>query len=123
MNHDTILSFIEDVKNSSFAHKFEDYNFAQNFYAALCNTVWDYKNQDFSVSWRTAGNVVAEIRNSLFNYKEDYMDYYCTGIPSTYDIEKNDDVYIIEGLVTPEISECFCELNMVMVSCQEFIDE
>ena len=107
---ENLNDFVEDIKKSSFANKFEDYSFAQSFYAALCNTTWEYKKKEFSVSWRTSGRLVSDIRNSLFNLNEDYMDFYCSGIY----IEDTENP-TPEGTVTPEISECFEELNMVLI--------
>jgi len=68
----------------------EDY--ARKLYAAMCNIRWQYQEvmpilQDrwWTVSWRSSGGVVADIRGS-----GDYLDWYCSGN---------------EGVVDPEIAE------------------
>jgi hypothetical protein len=57
--------------------------YAQNLYAAMCNNEFQrlevmdiLRDQRWSCSWRSAGGIVAEIRDR----NEDYMDYYCSGI-------------------------------------------
>ena len=57
--------------------------YAQNLYAALCNNsfqkqdVWlILKDAYWSCSWRSAGGIVADLRDC----GEDYMDWYCSGI-------------------------------------------
>lgn len=57
-------------------------DYAQNLYAAFCNMQWQktetfpiLKNDLWSVSWRSAGSVVAGIRG-----EGDYLDWYCSGI-------------------------------------------
>lgn len=82
--------------------------FAQNLYAALCNTVWFHKNQrsnteGFSVSWRTAGGIVAELRA----LNESYMDFYCSGIG----IYTEDKQYVPEGHVTKEVETILASLG------------
>ena len=56
--------------------------YAQNLYAAICNNnfqkneVWPtLKNQTWSVSWRYAGGIIADMQG-----KGDYIDWYCSGI-------------------------------------------
>lgn len=60
----------------------EDRVYAQNLYAALCNTQWQeqdvwevLRDQTWSCSWRTAGRIVADICGS-----GDYLDWYCSGM-------------------------------------------
>ena len=50
--------------------------FAALLYAALCNRIWIHEatGQEWSVSWRSAGSVVAHLRGS-----GDYLDWYCGG--------------------------------------------
>ena len=90
-------------------------SYAQNLYAALCNNdfqkheVWPMlKNDTWSVSWRGAGSVVAELRD-----QGDYMDWYCS-VPraplATYDAKEGEEYmarkqYVSEGTVTDEIRE------------------
>lgn len=50
--------------------------FAQELYAALCNTEWRFPDgDDMGVSWRSAGGIVADLREM----NEDYLDFYCSG--------------------------------------------
>ena len=74
-------------------------DYAQNLYAAFCNMQWQktetfpiLKNDLWSVSWRSAGGVVASIRG-----EGDYMDYYCSGI---YSGDWGEDGYITSGYVS-----------------------
>lgn len=64
----------ERVKDLAYAHK---------LYAALCNTQWQpddvmdiLREHTWSASWRTAGGIVAELRDC----GEDYVDWYCSGL-------------------------------------------
>ena len=90
-------------------------SYAQNVYAALCNMrwqpqeVWPVLQDDYwSCTWRYAGELVADLR---VDFNEDYMDFYCSGLY----IEDTENTQTPEGTVTPEISECFEELNMVLI--------
>lgn len=115
-------SFLQKIESSSFLSKFSDKTFAQNFYAALCNTEWvDSEQNTFFFSWRGAGALVASIRNRFFESKEDYMDYYCSGIKIDWD----DDIspFVEEGFVTQEISECMASIGVVMISGPELYDD
>jgi len=60
--------------------------YAQNLYAAMCNNEFQrldvmdiLRDQKWSCTWRSAGGIVAEMRDC----NEDYMDYYCSGIRNT----------------------------------------
>ncbi len=73
----------------------KDPDFLYDLYAALCNTEWvrvdNVTKEEFvealqgentySVSWRTAGAICAQIYNLVYPDKEtkDYSDYYCAG--------------------------------------------
>ena len=96
--------------------------YAQNLYAAMCNMRWQpqevwpiLKNDLWSCSWRAAGRIVAEIRNSLnitddagnIIY-EDYIHWYCSGMQADYDDDGvRDSVqpsgFVPEGEITEEI--------------------
>ena len=74
-------------------------SYAQNVYAALCNMQWQrrevmpiLKGSLWSISWRGAGGLVADLRQC----NEDYMDRYCSGM-------SGNDGYVGEGFVTEEI--------------------
>ena len=84
--------------------------YAQNFYAAMCNMQWQRAEmwpilagtEIWSVSWRGAGRIVANVRGE----GSSYMDWYCSGM-TDYDPE-NDAIVagiVKEGTVTDEIRE------------------
>ena len=69
----------------------EDDAFAAELYSALCNNEWRKGGRFWSCTWRTAGAIVAELRNSRREVwrdrdpgdeqnagYEDYLDYYCS---------------------------------------------
>lgn len=73
-----------DIKSNQhiLARVREDQAYAQNLYAALCNTEWQHqdvwaklKDSRWSCTWRYAGGIIADIRQS-----GDYMDWYCSGM-------------------------------------------
>ena len=84
--------------------------YAQNFYAALCNQEWYeqdaweiLRDHTWSVSWRTAGAIVADIRG-----EGDYLDWYCTGSfvwhdQDGYQPTAAEQWYVAEGMITAEI--------------------
>lgn len=115
--------FVQKIEQSPLLNKFSDYNFAQNFYAALCNTNWaDRYNNEFFFSWRGAGALVSYIRNRFFETNEDYLDYYCSGLKIDWDIEI-DPNFVEEGFVTPEVSEFMESLGVFMVDCEDIFDD
>lgn len=85
--------------------------YAQNLYAALCNTKWQktevwptLKDEFWSCTWRKSGGIVADLRND-----GDYMDWYCSGIGSDLfgapKIGPIDVANVVrEGIVTEEIA-------------------
>lgn len=99
-------------------------DYAQNVYSALCNIRWQpaevipiLTDKYWSCSWRSAGGMVADFRRSVT--KEDYMDWYCSGIAGGF-LEEDDDIaavtdsrrgYVPEGTVTDEIREDFARLG------------
>ena len=66
--------------------------YSQNLYAALCNNRFFYGKEEWTCSWRYAGGIIADLRNS-----GDYMDWYCSGIGDRAG-------YVAESVVTEEIS-------------------
>ena len=50
--------------------------YAQNLYAAMCNNWFEKAGLEWTTSWRGAGSIIATIRNC----REDYIDWYCSGI-------------------------------------------
>ena len=122
-----LRDLVEDIYNDSDIltkiRTRDDY--AQNLYAAWCNMQWCPKelwpairqdpNKDlWSASWRSAGGIVADIRNK----GEDYMDYYCSGMGglATYDEKEGEEFmssrnFVPEGTVTDEIATDFDRLG------------
>jgi hypothetical protein len=112
---------LEDIRNSREIMakiRAKDKRYAQNLYAAWCNMQWCPRdiipalrqgNEDlWHCTWRTAGGIVADLRNK----GEDYMDYYCSGMRGglSYDSNEDDDYfektgYVPEGDVTDEIAK------------------
>jgi hypothetical protein len=106
------------LSSAEIVQKCEDDAYAQNLYAALCNTEWQrtevisiLKGDEWSCSWRRAGGIVANLQG-----KGDYMDWYCSGIR---DIDYNDEInaewderqYVSEGIVTNEIKADLAKLG------------
>ena len=97
-------------------------SYAQNLYAAICNNDFQkldvmpiLKNQTWSASWRSAGGIVANMRQ-----EGDYMDWYCSGIRNddTYNPDINiayPNGYVPESVVTSEIQEDLKRLGWVVV--------
>jgi hypothetical protein len=75
--------------------------YAQNLYAALCNNTFHKNDQEWSCSWRMAGEIVAEMVGN-----GSYLDWYCSGI-----IREKD--FLEEGLVTTEINKDLLNLGWV----------
>jgi hypothetical protein len=84
-------------------------NYAQNLYAAMCNNVFQrnevwprLKDEYWSCSWRSAGGLIARLRNS-----GDYIDWYCSGIGGG--LGNGDETgikgYVPESEVTDEIRQ------------------
>ncbi len=87
--------------------------YAQNLYAALCNMRWrkesDLSQGLFAVTWRTAGGIVAGLRDT----GGDYLDWYCSGIGPKLEGE------VSEGTVTEEIQKDLLELGWQPISYDE----
>ena len=98
-----------------------DPSYAQNLYAAWCNMQWQkidvmpiLKDEYWSVSWRGAGGIIADIRGG----GEDYMNYYCSGMGglASYDYAEgqkmmDENRYVPEGKVTDEIRDDLFKLG------------
>ena len=106
-------------------------NYAQNLYAAMCNMQFQkldvvpiLKEQLWHCSWRSAGGIVADMRE-----KGDYIDWYCSGIggqDTGYGLDgtvpkKEEDgrTYVPEGAVTEEIREDLKALGWVPVEWED----
>lgn len=100
--------------------------YAQNLYAAICNNdftkreMWPIlKEQKWSASWRSAGGIVADMRQ-----EGDYIDWYCSGIGgqnAEYDgTETNEQWqsrtgYVPESVVTQEIEDDLYKLGWLVI--------
>ena len=90
--------------------------YAQNLYAAMCNMqfvkndVWPLlKDQRWSASWRSAGGIVADMRE-----EGDYIDWYCSGIQGEPDEDWVDLGHVPEGTVTDEIRKDLFKLGWII---------
>lgn len=108
--------------------KCKNISYAQNLYAALCNTEWQkmevfpiLKDETWSCSWRYAGGIIADIRE-----EGDYIDWYCSGIaggdePDVYkdghDLKRKG--YLPEGEVNPIIEQDLRDLGWQLAKTYE----
>jgi hypothetical protein len=88
--------------------------YAQNLYAAMCNNDFQklavvpiLRDQRWGASWRSAGGIVADMRE-----QGDYIDWYCSGI-----IQDGVDPAgcVPESVVTDEIREDLKQLGWIVV--------
>jgi hypothetical protein len=97
--------------------------YAQNLYAAMCNMQFQkldvvpiLKEELWSCSWRSAGGIVADMRE-----EGDYINWYCSGMGEGLG---NGDIsgvkgYVPEGVVTEEIKEDLKQLGWVPVEWKD----
>lgn len=90
------------IKSKDIVNKCQNYIYAQNLYAAMCNNEFYKNNEIWHCSWRSAGRIVADIRNK----GECYIDFYCSGI-GTGRIKG----YVSESTVTAEINNDILNLG------------
>ena len=101
----------------------EDTVYAQNLYAALCNTEWQeqdvveiLRDRTWSCSWRTAGAIVADIRG-----EGDYLDWYCSGMMRGHPDDMGttadgiDRGYLGEGHVSDLVREDLLAIGWLLV--------
>ena len=94
--------------------------YAQNLYAALCNTDW-CKNDAFELlkentwhcSWRHAGRIVAKMRQ-----EGEYTDWYCSGMWHSEMLTFQN--FVGEGIVTKEIYLDLLKLGWVPIANDDF---
>ena len=72
--------------------------YAQHLYAALCNNTFQkndvmliLQDRDWSCSWRYAGGIIADMRES-----GSYMDWYCSGYSASFPSEEEWDSWTTE---------------------------
>jgi hypothetical protein len=89
--------------------------YAQNLYAAMCNNEFQkkdvfliLKDERWSCSWRSAGGIIANMRQ-----EGDYIDWYCSGIKET---DSPEDGYVPESVVTDEIREDLNKLGWIVIT-------
>jgi len=87
----------DELANSTFICEkvLTDEDYAADLYRALSNMQWRkrelmplLRNELWSASWRTAGGIVADLRQ-----EGDYLDWYCTGGEGTVSEEIRKDLY------------------------------
>ena len=107
-----IFDLKKDLHSSEvICKKVKDDRYAQNLYAAMCNMRWQkidvvpiLKDELWSVTWRCAGGIVAELRG-----EGDYLSWYCSGING--DDSEGDLEYVAESVVTDEVRKDLGQLG------------
>lgn len=94
--------------------------YAQNLYAALCNNVFQrldtwpiLTDQHWRCSWRYAGGIIADMRES-----GDYIDWYCSGIREIGETQEPDAhgrVSEPESVVTDEVRADLKDLGWAVI--------
>jgi hypothetical protein len=73
------------IRDKDIMTKVADQAYAGKLYGTLCNMRWrkEGSHKLWSVSWRQAGGIVADLRDK----SECYMDFYCSGGEGVQDSE------------------------------------
>lgn len=109
--------------------------YAQHLYAAMCNNeftkndVWPILTEKrWGCSWRSAGGIVADMQE-----KGDYIDWYCSGIRDTTDLDDDQfqqltreqqemyiqgKAYVSESVVTDEIRADLLKLGWIVIDSE-----
>lgn len=107
---DLVSDLSEEMSNDPIVIQYLfDRDMAVKFYQSITNMRWkkinamsedEYimdrlkgiRSDVCSYSWRAAGRIISDIRNTHYGASEDYMDFYCSGG---------------EGVVDSVVEECF----------------
>lgn len=88
------------IKTDWIVQKCQNKTYAQNLYAALCNNRFFKDEDEWTCSWRYAGDIVSHLTGG-----NNYMDYYCSGVAA------GRNGYVSEGEVTSEITNDLLNLG------------
>jgi hypothetical protein len=96
---DLYSKFQEDLTILFYKEMMRDEEFCKRVYAALTNIIWVYEGEEVSVSFRTAGGMIADILNEGC-----YMDWYCSAGEGVVDQNISDDM-LLKGWIWKEWPE------------------
>ena len=85
------------MSSARIAKLIQEQRFAEDLYRALCNTKWFRNGKEWSCTWRSAGGVVADLRDR----GEEYIDFYCSGGEGTVTAEVASELAALGWAWTP----------------------